>query len=282
MPTSVGAVQLFRRSWSRPIDVFGRPDAHRLELALLPRSRAARACFPDRWGPDRFEPVGELFLLPAGQRVHARSVCRDQSSIVCTLEPDVVQGWTDGGMEWTDHRLHAGLDIANPVIRGLVRQLGAEVHRPGFATEALAELVVGQIAIELVRHCFGIEERPVTAGLAPWRLRLIDERLDEPGAWPSLGELAGLCGLSVRHLSRAFRVSHGRAIGGYLGERRLDRARRLLALGHGIKSVAHMVGFGSASSFSVAFRRGTGGSPGDYRRRASRSVGSTNAGSRCA
>jgi AraC family transcriptional regulator len=131
----------------------------------------------------------------------------------------------------------------------------------------MIELIAGQICIELVRHLLDIEELQSTGGLSRRSLRLIDERLAADGAPPNLSELASLCGLSVRHLTRAFRRSRQRSIGSYIADRRMQRARRLLAAGVSVKSIAYTMGFSSPAALSSAFRRTTGERPRDYRQR---------------
>jgi AraC family transcriptional regulator len=98
-------------------------------------------------------------------------------------------------------------------------------------------------------------------------LRLVDERLAENGAPPSLTELADLCGLSVRHLTRAFRTSRRRSLGSYIAECRIQRARHLLASGMSVKWIAYTMGFSSPAALSTAFRRATGDRPRDYLQR---------------
>jgi AraC family transcriptional regulator len=271
IPFAAGHVRLVRNVWSEPIDVLGVGPEHHLELALLPRSRHARGCFPQRWGPDRFERFGELFLLPADEAVHAKSECRHQYSIVCHFLPEALNSWLNEEVQWTEGRLQGSLNIASPAIRGLLLHLGAEVRDPGIASASMIDLMAGQIAIELARFCIGIQERNVKGGLAAGRLRLIDERLAERCAAPTLTELAALCGLSVRHLTRAFRISRGRSIGAYIAECRMQQAKRLLTAGECVKSIAYSMGFNSASNFCSAFRRSTGETPGQYRQRAGRS-----------
>jgi AraC family transcriptional regulator len=80
----------------------------------------------------------------------------------------------------------------------------------------LAELLMGQVTIELARHCQALKDSPAAAGLAAWRLRRIDERLAEAGPPLSLDELAALCALSARQLTRGFRASRGRALGDHI------------------------------------------------------------------
>jgi AraC family transcriptional regulator len=266
----MGQVRLVRRFWTESFDTHGVSSTHHFELAMLPRSNRERGCFPERWGPDRFEPIGEVFLLPAHQPVHAKSECRHQHSVVCEFEPEQVSTWLDGEFEWTDARLKASLNITNPTIRTLLFRLGEEVRNPGFASGVMIDSVANQIVVEFARYCLGIEQTRVAGGLAPRKLRLIDERLAEVGPAPSLSELAALCGMSVRHLTRSFRASRCRSIGNYIVECQTNHAKRLLASGASVKTVAYTLGFNSPSNFSIAFRRATGESPREYQQRANR------------
>jgi len=258
-----GQVQIVRRVWDAPIDVVGTPNEHRLEFAMLPRSAAARGCFPDHRAVGHFERFGEVFFFPAGQLVHARSACRHQYSVVCSFRPEAREFWLRD-LQWNDARVRASLNITNPAIRGLLSRLGEELRNPGFAGSALIEMVAGQIGIELSRYFMGIVQLPRTGGLTARNLRLIEERLADNGAPPSLGELAALCTLSVRQLARAFRSSRHCSIGHYIAEGRIQRAKDLLASGISVKSVAYTMGFSSASALSTAFRRATGERPRDY------------------
>jgi AraC family transcriptional regulator len=236
----------------------------------LPQSGGAEGCFPDHWGPHRFEPIGEMFFLPAGELVRTRSNCRHQNAIVCQFAPDAVAQWFDADLRWTDSRLQGTLDIANANVRRLLFRMGEEIRSPGFAGTTLVELMAAQVAVEMARYFLGIEGDQATGGLAPWRLRLIDERLADADGIPDLGELARLCNISVRHLTRAFRISRGRSIGSYVAEHRVDEAKRLLAGGMTVKEVAFAMGFTAPSNFAAAFRRATGETPRDYRQRAGR------------
>jgi AraC family transcriptional regulator len=273
VPLSFGRVQLVREFWNGPIDIFGTTSEHRLQLALLSRTNMARGCFPDHWGPNRFEPIGELFLFPAQHMVHAKSECRHQNSIVCCFDPESVLAWFDGELKWTPVRLQGSLNIVSPNIRSLLFRIGEELHAPGFASSTMLELMAAQVAIELSRHLIAIEERKAAGGLSSRHLRLIEQRLCDGGAPPTLHELAALCHFSVRHLTRAFRASRGRSIGSYMAERRMDLAKQLLASGVSVKSVAYSTGFSCPSNFAAAFQRATGEAPRQYRQR-SRSAAS--------
>ena len=179
--------------------------------------------------------------------------------------------WFDGDLEWTDRRLEASLDIRRRErSRSLLLRLADEMRHPGFASEVLVELIAAQLAIELSSLLRVRRRRSRVGGLAPWRLRLIEERLREVREAPTLVELAALCNLSVRQLTRGFRASRGRSIGDHVAQSRIDHAKRLLATEQSVKAIAYSLGFASPSSFSFAFRRATGETPREFRQRALR------------
>lgn len=248
-------------------------DSYWLDLCVTPRVGNARACYRDRWGPHRFERVGAVFMAAPGEPLQFRNDGGRQASVICQLRRDPIRELFGREAAWSNRQLAASLDIASDSIRGLLRRLALEMRQPGFASELLSELIVGQIAIELGRYCAAAEATPISGGLAAWRLRLIDDRLAEVRAPPSLGELATLCNMSVRQLTRGFRASRGCSIGDYVARAQIDTAKRLLGSEESIKAIARSMGFSSASSFSYAFRRGAGVSPRQFRGRALRRTG---------
>jgi AraC family transcriptional regulator len=262
--TGICRAQLVRADWSEPIEVSGETSEHHLQLSLLPHARNGLACFPRLWGPHRFKPVGEIFFYPAGQLIHVKSECQHQQSIACTFDPPAVTKFLDNTMQWTEGRLVAGLDIANAAIRSLLFRIGQEMLMPGFASETFVELMAGQVLIEVSRYIFNVGPSDAGGGLSPWRMKLIDERLRDGASQPALSELAELCKLSVRHLTRAFRATRGRSIGEYIAEHRLERAKMLLSSGLAVKCVAQQMGFTSANNFTAAFRRMTGECPREF------------------
>jgi AraC family transcriptional regulator len=267
LQTRLATTQLVRFHVSGPADYVLRAEkTYWLDLCLTPRPHNARASFSERWPATRFERIGRVFVLPPHEPLRT---CSDgapsQTSVLCHLRPEALAQWFSDELSWTDHRLESGLDIAEPSVRNLLVRLGAELREPGFACEALSELVVAQIAIELARYCTTIDEGKAVGGLATWRLRLIDERLREVRAVPTLSELATLCNLSVRQLARAFRASRGVSIGDHIATCRVEHAKRMLASDESIKAVAYELGFASPSSFSFAFRSATGQAPREFR-----------------
>jgi AraC family transcriptional regulator len=270
--TSAMVAQVVRFDLAEPADNILRDETrYWLDLSLTPRPENARACYSEHWNPHRFERLGKLFLVPPGETLHARSDRgSSQTSVICHLAPDALSRWLEQDIAWSDRGLEATLNIQNDNIRGLLLRLAQEVRYPGIASDVMIELIESQLAIELSRYCAGTSDLPVSGGLAPWRLRLIDERLRDMGSTPTLAELASLCRLSVRQLTRGFRTSRGCSIGDYLANHRISQAKSLLTSGQSIKTVAYALGFSSPSSFCYAFRRATGVTPREFQRRSAR------------
>ncbi len=262
-------VQIVRFHLDEPTNRIFRRDGHYwLDLCLSPRPEKARGCYSERWGPHRFERLGDILLLPPGETLHIRTDGQgDQISVVCEIERGMIDRWLSGGIEWTDRRLAASLDIVHPHIRSCLFRLAAEARQPGAGSDILAEMIAGQLAIDVARYCQAIAEGPITGGLASWRLRLIDERLQVPGPSPTLGELAERCALSVRQLTRGFQSSRGCTIGAHIALTRIELAKRQLGSDDSIKGIAFGLGFASPSSFAYAFRRATGITPRQFRQR---------------
>lgn len=169
-------MQLVRFHVSGPADYVLRADAtYWLDLCLTPRPHNARASFSERWPSTRYERIGRVFLLPPSEPLRTRSDgAPSQTSVLCHLQPEALSQWFDDELSWTDQRLEAGLDVAEPQIRNLLLRLGDELREPGFACDALGEILVGQIAVELARYCTSLHQSAAIGGLAAWRLRLID------------------------------------------------------------------------------------------------------------
>lgn len=263
----VATAQVVHFLSAQPADnVMRKEDVYRLDLCLSPRPRNARACYSDHWNPHRFERIGNVFLVPPGEAMRIRSddSCR-QSSVLCHINPDPMSKWLDADLEWSDPRLAASLDIRDANMRSLLLRLGEEARNPGFASEMLVELIAAQLSIELSRYYRSLNTSSSNSGLAVWRLRLIEERLQEVREAPTLTELAELCRLSVRQLTRGFRASRGCSIGDYVASSRVEHAKRLLVSEESIKSIAYSLGFSTPSSFCFAFRRATGQTPREFR-----------------
>ena len=267
--------QLVRYDIPNPTQAVVADDGtYQINMCLTPRPLDARAGYRERWGPQRLDRLGDIFLIPPGERLLIKGGSVRQASLLCFLKPEAIHTLAGHELEWTEQQLASTLDITNARIRALLFRLAEEVRYPGLASDKMLEFLSGELAIELARFCLEKVELPVTGGLAGWRLRLIDERLSENLHAPSLKELAEICNMSVRQLTRGFRVSRGCSIGDYVEQRRMETAKRLLMAGESIKTAAFALGFSSPSSFTFAFRRSVGTSPSQFRRRQGRGLDS--------
>jgi AraC family transcriptional regulator len=105
-------------------------------------------------------------------------------------------------------------------------------------------------------------------GLAVWQQRIATAYIDEHLAESiPLAELAKLVDLSSHYFCRAFRQSFGVPPHRYHINRRIERAKMLLAdRAMSVTDIGLALGFSETSSFSATFRSTTGTSPTEYRR----------------
>ena len=265
--SALGCGSLTNFTFTGPIDHVVEPDFDFVQLAVRPSHDNGRAALSNRSGLNRLEPIGSVFFLPATQAIRFQSECKQHTSLAAFFDAAALVRWFEGKLPWCSDRIAATLDIRDPLIDQLLRRLEKEIRYPGFASECVIDLIMAEIAVALVRFNVDAEGRGTIGGLAPWRLRLVEERVNDSGKRPTLEELAALCQMSPRHLSRAFRASRGMSIGDYVARQRSERAQWLLSQGRNIKGIASELGFRSTSHFHLAFRRATAQSPAEYRAR---------------
>lgn len=112
--------------------------------------------------------------------------------------------------------------------------------------------------------------RPTAGGLSPKALLRAIERLrSDDVADVSLAALASEAGLSRFHFCRAFKESTGLSPHAWLRQHRLEQAMNMLRdTDAPVVSVAVALGYASQTAFAAAFRKLTGATPSDWRRRA--------------
>lgn len=246
-------------------DFYRRDGIYWVDLCITPRRPETRGRYTDHWGEHRYSAVGPLFALPPSQPLHLRTAGGGHSSLVCQITDRAVEQWLLADFIWTDRRREACLDLASATLRDLLMRLSIEASRPRPDSIALAESIVAQLAIEIARYLSAVTEPAEKGGLAAWRLRAIDTRLSQIAPPPTLADLARQCDISVRQLTRGFRVSRGCSIGAFIANGRIELAKRLLAGDLSIKAIGSAMGFASQSNFTSTFRRATGTTPAQYR-----------------
>ncbi|MFM0058484.1 AraC family transcriptional regulator [Paraburkholderia phytofirmans] len=158
----------------------------------------------------------------------------------------------------------------------LVRQLGLgivnEIRQESAAGDMLVETTALMLAARLAQ-CHGdgwrtrIDQRHFRLGTARLRrvLDYIDAHLDTD---LDISSLAAQCCLSPYHFSRMFSATVGMPPFRYISIRRMDKAKQLLREGKlPLSQIAQIARFSSQASFTRAFTRETGISPGRYQQK---------------
>ncbi|WP_456843280.1 helix-turn-helix transcriptional regulator [Bradyrhizobium sp. USDA 4486] len=111
--------------------------------------------------------------------------------------------------------------------------------------------------------------QPTLGGLSPMALRRAVERLrSDAEADVSLAALASDAGLSRFHFCRAFKESTGLSPHAWLRQHRIEQAMNMLRdTNESIVLIAAALGYSSQTAFAAAFRKMTGETPRDWRRR---------------
>jgi AraC family transcriptional regulator len=111
--------------------------------------------------------------------------------------------------------------------------------------------------------------QPTLGGLSPAVLRRAIERLrSDSDADVSLAALAADAGLSRFHFCRAFKESTGLSPHAWLRQHRLEQAMNMLRdTDEQVVSIAAALGYSSQTAFAAAFRKLTGETPSDWRKR---------------
>jgi AraC-like DNA-binding protein len=167
-------------------------------------------------------------------------------------------------------RYDPGVGVLDETIRNLGLSLLPAVRAPNEVSRLFTDHVTLAVAAHIAQTYGGMQahSRPVQGGLAPWQEKRSKDMLagDLSGA-TSLAEIAGACGLSVSHFSRAFRRSTGLAPHAWLLHVRVEAAKTMLrGRGSSLSMIALACGFADQSHFTRVFTRRVGLSPGAWRK----------------
>ena len=231
---------------------------------LLPGSEGRIAGDPRR----RFVRFGSLALRPAGVPLEMHFGEGAFDTLRIRFADWRIAPVLDG-VVLDDAVLAACLDLHAPAVEDAMLRLAVELEQPADDLAEVAEALVALIVLDLTRHLHDAARWAgrTAGGLPPRALRLALALMDETGAAPSVEDIAARCGLSRAHFIRCFTQSTGASPGAALRRRRVERAKALLAAepALGLAEIARALGYAGAPSFSTAFRRETGRSPGAWR-----------------
>lgn len=270
---SVTAQLFASRSWpSGSVRDFRRPAAemnwvstqHRVSLQLTPVRGASIQVEGGR--TQEFAALAPLSFTPAG--VAIRTVM-NESAVVAVMQG--AHTYHDLAAEMTS----AGrIDLAplwsidDPVLERLARLMQREIAGE-FGDDLLLPVLNRAIAVQIMRYFSGAaaklaEPGKLAAGRVSRVLDYIDAHLSER---LSLDEIAEIACLSPFHFTRCFKYTTGRSLHQYVIQRRIQRARELIALPEmSLAEIAVSVGFDSQAALTNRFAREVGITPGAYRR----------------
>jgi AraC family transcriptional regulator len=267
--TSRVAVELRTYDFSGPYEGVHREDRCFIDFSLSRRAGVARGRYEGVWQPSRYESIGDILFVPAGMSMLGSCGAGRQQSLSCYFD-SALFSFRSGRLD--DGSLAETLHIESPLVRNGLFRILRETSQPSLATPLAIEAAAMLLAVDVVRHLDGRGEgRVKKGGLSPTQMKLVEDRIRATAPLPTISELAVACGVSERHLARAFQQETSRALGDYINAAGVDRAWRLLTDSDlSIRQIAGALGFAGSSSFSFAFRRATGRRPRDVRQSAQR------------
>ena len=173
------------------------------------------------------------------------------------------------GADAEDTTFAPKLFFENAALRDTALKLAAAIETGGSDTRYVEALGV-VLVHELVRLNHGTQRTvaPVRGGLSAWQERVVAAYIEEHLADPiPIATLAQLARLSTYYFCRAFKQSFGVPPHRYHTNRRIERAKAMLAnAAPSVTDIGSRVGFSETSSFSAAFRKATGLTPTAYHR----------------
>jgi AraC family transcriptional regulator len=176
----------------------------------------------------------------------------------------------DSDENLADMLLAPRLFFEDATIWSTAAKLRQAIDAPAGANRLYAEALGVVLFHELVRLNKGVSrvEATVKGGLATWQQRVLTDYIEQHlSEQIPLVALARLTRLSTFHFCRAFKQSFGVPPHRYHTNRRIERAKIMLAERKlSVTEVGLTVGFSETSSFTAVFRKVTGQTPSRYHR----------------
>jgi AraC family transcriptional regulator len=221
--------------------------------------------FKVRDATGNWQPVvmkhGSLWIQPANQpfSFHVDTMARWCGVIVQPAKLKALIG--------TDSAVEPVIGLQDEILGGVMRALTAEVLQGGNSGARFADAMLTVIATQLLR-LFGAANVAPKGGITGRQLRLVMDHVDAKLEHDlAVGDLANIAGLSEAHFSRAFKQTAGMSPQKFITERRLERAKRLLAdTPDSLIHIALACGFSDQAHFSRSFQQAFGVSPSALRK----------------
>jgi AraC family transcriptional regulator len=201
-------------------------------------------------------PPRSVWINPAGRPFTRRNPGITRYAVV-EISVDKVRRVLGGEVEFA-----YACGVADEPLAHVVDALVLEARTGGASGPLFADSLGVAVASRLARR-FGHTPRLASRrGALAGRLKLVLEKLEDTIAQsPSVDELAAVAGLSPAHFAREFKRCTRWTPHAFLMERRLQRARQMLAAGHSIVDSAFACGFSDQPHLGRAFKKRFGVTP---------------------
>ncbi len=139
----------------------------------------------------------------------------------------------------------------------------------GSPMSVLLSGIAQAVVVDLIRFLNESEQKDdVRGALSQKELRRVMEHIEKSGdAVPTVEDLSRLLSISTRHFTRMFKASTGQTYHAYISQARVRKAIGLLTTTDlAAKDIAEKLGY-TPMGFSAIFRKATGETPTEFRRR---------------
>ncbi|WP_422373369.1 helix-turn-helix domain-containing protein [Hoeflea sp.] len=215
-----------------------------------------------------------MTFVPAGQAIEgwAKPANRLNAFTVVCFDPDAMEEELQkefNGFEARPQIYFREADLG--AMMGKLGRLMADQSAP--VSRIYAETLGLSAALEMYRISAAARTPEMEHGagkLSNAQCRLVQSYIEDNLTTDiGLDQIAGVCGLTRFHFSRAFKASFGVPPYQYVNQQRIERAKKILATsGLPVSSVAEACGFNSVSQFGRAFRGLVGQTPLAFRKSA--------------
>jgi AraC family transcriptional regulator len=218
---------------------------------------------------------GTTWLCPAGIREEATRLTGDFPEVLHVYIPrhSFLLVSREGIVECSPQNLRYECRVSDPAIHrvtsAVIEELRNESSSGGLKIDALAVELIGALGQEHMEINPCRQPPAFAKGLLDRHrldrvLQFIEANLDGD---ITVADLADAACCSLYHFVRAFHQATGRPPHAYISERRLDRAKHLLAYSEEpLVEISLLCRFSGQTNFTKAFKRAVGVSPGRYRR----------------
>lgn len=217
---------------------------------------------------------GTTWLCPAGIREEATHLTDDFPEVLHIYMPQhsFVRLNNEGIINCSAQNLRYECRVSDPTVHkvtgAVIEELRCETSTGGLRIDALAVELITALGRD---H---MEINPTRLPVEFAKGRLDQQRLDRVLQYIeahlegdiTVADLAEAACFSLFHFVRAFHLAMGRPPHQYISERRLDRAKHLLAYSdEPLVDISLICRFSGQANFTKAFTRSVGVSPGRYR-----------------